>query len=118
MDQKVGMRRDEAGLKEAASTVASLKERHASLGVQDKGSAYNMDMVSVSELGNMLEVAEVIIASALSRQESRGCHHRTDFPQRDDANWIKHIVATTSQQGPSLDYKPVVITQWTPQGGP
>ncbi|MEE8159748.1 MAG: FAD-dependent oxidoreductase [Dehalococcoidia bacterium] len=118
MDQKVGMRRDEAGLKEAASTVANLKERHARMGVQDKGSVYNMDMASVAELGNMLDVAEVIIASALGRQESRGCHHRTDFPQRDDAGWLKHTVATISQQGPSLDYKPVVITQWNPQGGP
>ncbi len=117
MDRNVGMTRDKAGLNEASTAVAMLKKRHAALGVRDKGSAYNVDIVSVAELGNMLDVAQVIIASALARQESRGCHHRTDFPQRDDENWLKRTVAKVSGDGPVLDYAPVVITQWNPQGG-
>ena len=114
MDSNVGITRDKAGLMEASSAVAGLKERHAALGVRDKGSAYNMDMAAVAELGNMLDVAQVIVASALARQESRGCHHRTDFPQQDNENWLKRTVATVTPDGPALDYTPVVITQWNP----
>ena len=117
MDRNVGITRDKAGLMEASSAVAMLMERHAALGVRDKGSAYNVDMVAVAELGNMLDVAQVIVASALARQESRGCHHRTDFPKQDDKNWLKRTVATVSPDGPALDYAPVVITRWNPQGG-
>ena len=102
---------------EASSAIAGLKERQAALGVRDKGSAYNVDMSAVAELGNMLDVAQVIVASALARQESRGCHHRTDFPKQDDENWLKRTVATVTPDGPALDYTPVVITQWNPQGG-
>ena len=117
MDSNVGITRDKAGLMEASSAVTGLKDRHAALGVRDKGSAYNVDMAAVAELGNMLDVAQVIVASALARQESRGCHHRTDFPQQDNDNWLKRTVATVTPDGPALDYTPVVITQWNPQGG-
>ena len=114
MHQKVGIRRDERGLREAAATIAHLRQRYASLGVYSQGPAYNMDMIMTTELGFMLGVAEVIVATSLARQESRGCHYRTDFPHRDDANWLKHTVATSAPEGPRLDSRPVVISRWKP----
>ncbi len=107
MDKNVGILRSQRGLRRAANAVVKLQERHAALGVRDKSGTYNIELRSLKELGNMLDVAEVIIASAEARQESRGCHFRSDFSERDDDNWMKRIVATRSGDGPALDFEPV-----------
>jgi succinate dehydrogenase / fumarate reductase flavoprotein subunit len=62
----------------------------------------------------MLEVAEVTVAGALARTESRGGHSRRDYPRRDDQNWLKHTLAYYTKEGPRLDYFPVKITKWPP----
>jgi len=62
----------------------------------------------------MLELAEVTIASALARTESRGAHSRLDCPKRDDQNWLKHTLAYCATDGPRLDGSPVTITKWSP----
>jgi succinate dehydrogenase / fumarate reductase flavoprotein subunit len=62
----------------------------------------------------MLEVAEVVVAGALARTESRGAHSRRDFPDRDDKNWLKHTLAYHAPDGPRLDYSPVTITKYQP----
>ncbi|MGE5242268.1 MAG: succinate dehydrogenase/fumarate reductase flavoprotein subunit, partial [Bacteroidota bacterium] len=82
--------------------------------VTDKSRVYNANLVSALELENLLDLAEVATASALAREETRGAHARTDFPRRDDAQWLKHTLATLSPEGPRLDYKPVTITRWPP----
>ena len=107
MDKNVGIVRNLRGLRRAANAVAKLQERYAAMGIRDKSGAYNMELRSLKEVGNMLDVAQVIIASAEARQESRGCHFRSDFDERDDENWMKRIVATRSEDGPSLEYAPV-----------
>ncbi len=117
MNQNVGIFRDEQGLTDAAVVIADLKGRWANLGAAGNGAAYNMELAAAAELGFMLDAAEVTVASALGRQESRGAHYRTDFPKRNDAEWLKHTVATASPEGPRLDYKPVVVTQWKPGEG-
>ena len=114
MDQKVGIQREQSSLEEAAETIANLKNRHANLGVQRMDLAYNMGIMLMTELGFMLDVAEISVTCALAREESRGCHYRSDFPQRRDAEWLKHSVVISTAEGPQLDYKPVVITQWQP----
>ena len=114
MDDKVGITRNAVDLKKAAAVVLELKEKHSKLSVQDKSSSYNMELMHLAELGNMLDVAEVVIAGAIGREESRGCHFRTDFPDRDDKNWLKHTLITKSDAGPKLDSKPVDITRWDP----
>ena len=63
----------------------------------------------------MLDVAEAIANSALSRHESRGSHTRTDHPQRDDANFLKHSLAYRTETGPRIEYAPVTITRWQPE---
>ncbi|OYT51628.1 hypothetical protein B6U66_03605 [Candidatus Bathyarchaeota archaeon ex4484_135] len=73
-----------------------------------------MALVHALELDFMLDVAEVIIVSALARTESRGAHYRLDYPRRDDENWLKHTLAYWTPEGPRLAYEPVVITRWKP----
>ncbi len=114
MHQKVGIYRSRVGLREAIEKVNELKGRYARVAISSAGGAYNPSLSAFLELGNMLDVAQVIVASALARQESRGAHYRTDFPQRDDASWLKHTIASYTPDRPSLAYKPVVITQWQP----
>ncbi len=104
MDKNVGIVRNLRGLRRAANAVAKLQERFAALGVRDKSGAYNMELRSLRELGNMLDVAEVMIASAEVREESRGSHFRSDYTERDDENWMKRISATRSDEGPKLEY--------------
>ena len=115
MHHNVGVFRDGAGLQEAADRVLQLMERYSKLAIPNTGGAYNPSLSTFLELGYMLEAAQVIVASALARQESRGAHYRTDFPERDDAGWLKHTVASYASEGPALSYKPVVITQWQPE---
>ena len=68
------------------------------------------------ELSNMLEYSELIVDGGLARQESRGAHFRTDFPTRDDENWLVHTLAfRTDDGGHELRYKPVTITRFQPE---
>ena len=115
MHEKVGLRRDGPGLQQALDKINELKDRSQRVSIAAVDGPYNPSLSSLSELGNMLDAAQVIAASALARAESRGAHYRTDFPERDDDNWLQHTLATCGPEGPALDYKPVVITQWQPQ---
>jgi succinate dehydrogenase/fumarate reductase flavoprotein subunit len=118
MHEQVGMYRDAQGLGAALDKVKELKARYQRVGISSTAGSYNPSLSTLLELENMLDVSHVIVASALAREESRGVHYRTDFPQRDDANWSRHTIAFKRPDGgpdePSLDYKPVVITQWRP----
>ncbi len=115
MHRNVGLNRSEAGLREALDLITDLRERYKNVGIPSVGGVYNPSLHTLLELGNMLEVAQVITACALARRESRGAHYRADFPHRDDAGWLKHTIATCTPDGPALAYKPVVVTQWQPQ---
>ena len=109
------MYRDGPGLREALDKVNELRARYGGVAVASTEGAYNPSLSSLVELGNMLEVAQVIVTSALAREESRGAHHRTDFPERDDNSWLQHTIASYTPEEPALTHKPVVITQWQPQ---
>jgi len=116
MDAKVGVYRDEAGLMEALAGVQDLKRRYQSVAVGDKSRVYNQALTFVLELGYMLDCAETTIYGAITRRESRGAHSRTDYPQRNDAEWLKHVVIRQQDAGPpALDFLPVTITKWPPQ---
>ena len=114
MQEKVFIFRHGDQLQEALKTVRSLRERFKNIGIEDKGRVFNMALVHALELDFMLDVAEVIIVSALARKESRGAHYRLDYPQRDDENWLKHTLAYWTPEGPRLEYEPVRITKWKP----
>lgn len=114
MREQVGLFREAAGLAEATRTIVGLQERYRGLGVTASGRRWNSALVSHLELGHLLEVARVVAAAALARQESRGVHARRDFPERDDTGWLRHTLASFTPDGPKLDAQPVVITRWPP----
>jgi len=115
MEDHVGIYRDENNLKEACRIVGDLKKRMDNVLVEDKDRVFNTDLLSALELDFMLDAAETIVYSALPRKESRGAHSRTDFPNRDDTQFLKHTLAYKGPTGPRIDYSPVTITRWKPE---
>ncbi|CAN5824108.1 succinate dehydrogenase flavoprotein subunit [soil metagenome] len=112
----VGVFREQAGIQKAVDKVRELQDRYRTLLIMDKGRRYNLDLLEAWELGSLLELAEVTAESALARTESRGAHSREDFPDRDDANWLKHTFAYRREGGRiELRYKPVTITRFQPK---
>jgi succinate dehydrogenase / fumarate reductase flavoprotein subunit len=107
--------RTEETLKRAAGCVRELRERYRRVRVQDGGSVFNTDLMEVREVGYLLDCAEVTVAAALARQESRGAHFREDFPERNDADWLKHSLAFAVEGGPALRYKSVTLTRFEPK---
>lgn len=115
MDKYVGVFREEKGLTIALKKVKELKERFKEISIEDKSLTYNTDLIMAMETQNLLDVAEVIVAGALARRESRGAHYRTDYPKRDDQNFLKHTLAIMGSDGsPQLEYIPVKIVYWLP----
>ena len=115
MNQHFAVYRNQAGMDEGLSKVRALKERVGKVYVPDKGKTFNTNLMFSLELDMMLDCAEAVAVSATDRPESRGAHTRSDFPDRDDENWLKHILVTKSDDGPQIDYLDVVITDWKPE---
>ncbi|OGN93153.1 MAG: fumarate reductase (quinol) flavoprotein subunit [Chloroflexi bacterium RBG_13_50_21] len=112
----VGMFRTGEGMQSALETVRELRERYKHIPLHDQGKIFNTEMINLWELGNLLEIAEVVTVCALARTESRGAHARDDFPKRDDVNWLKHTLSWVKPNGQiELGYKPVVITKYEPK---
>jgi succinate dehydrogenase / fumarate reductase flavoprotein subunit len=108
--------RDEAGLQSALEVVDRLNEQAQSAYIDDRGTVFNQDVLGAIELGYMLDTAQAIVVAAIERKESRGAQFRTDFPERDDAHWLKHINISRDGDGaPKVSYSPVTITQWQPE---
>jgi len=115
MNRYCAVFRDEAGLRAGLEIVRRLKEEAGSAYIDDRGTVFNQDVLGAIELGYMLDCAESMVMAAIERKESRGAQYRTDFPDRDDAQWLKHITVSRNGGEPSIDYAPVTITQWEPQ---
>jgi succinate dehydrogenase / fumarate reductase flavoprotein subunit len=115
MNQYVAVYRDEAGLGKAHEIVRRLKVEAKSAYIDDRGTVFNQDVLGAIELGYMLDCAEAIVVAAIERKESRGAQFRTDFPAREDEQWLKHIDITVNGDGPAVSYSPVTITQWQPE---
>ncbi|MDG6985833.1 MAG: succinate dehydrogenase/fumarate reductase flavoprotein subunit [Nitrososphaerota archaeon] len=113
MDKNVFVYRTGEGLGNALRKIRELKAKDF-LHCEDKSRVYNTNLSDVLEVESMLTVAEVVIAGALARTESRGAHARRDFPERDDKNWLKHTLAFPGPDGPRLDYSAVTITKYQP----
>jgi succinate dehydrogenase / fumarate reductase flavoprotein subunit len=111
MTNNCGIFRDSERLQVAMRDVKQLQERFKQARVMDKSSRFNTDLLATLETEHLLTFSEVIVAGALTRTESRGAHSRTDFPRRDDENWLKHTLAHPTEPGqpPTLSYKAVNI---------
>ncbi|GAA3869441.1 succinate dehydrogenase flavoprotein subunit [Streptomyces sp. NPDC003631] len=119
MDANVMVFRTEQTIKTAVEKIAELRERYKNVAIQDKGRRFNTDLLEAIELGNLLDLAEVMAVSALARKESRGGHYREDYPNRDDVNFMRHTMAyrevgDDGTESIRLDYKPVVQTRYQP----
>jgi succinate dehydrogenase / fumarate reductase flavoprotein subunit len=115
MNKQAAVFRDEAGLSEALETVRRLKEEAGKAWIDDRGTVFNQDVLGAIELGFMVDCAEATVLAALERKESRGAQFRTDFPERNDEEWLKHIDIAMGDSGPEISYSPVTITQWQPE---
>jgi len=111
----VGIYRNEKDMQSALEKVRDMQKRFKDVKVSDKGRVFNTELLNAWELGNMLEIAEVVAASALNRKESRGGHSREDYPDRDDENWLKHTLIAKKDGKLEIKYKPVVITKHQPK---
>ncbi len=90
MQNSFGVFREEKNMVEGVEKLAELRGRIANAHLADKSHAFNTARVEALELDNLMEVAEATAIAALERKESRGAHSRYDYPDRDDANWLKH----------------------------
>jgi succinate dehydrogenase / fumarate reductase flavoprotein subunit len=115
MNRHVAVFRDEQGLQEALAVVRRLREEAGSAWIDDRGTVFNQDVLGALELSYMLDCAEAIVVGAIERKESRGAQFRTDFPERNDEEWLKHIDISLKDEGPRVSYSPVTITQWQPE---
>ena len=115
MLREVGIYRGRAELQAAVAQIGVLKERYARVRVHDKGRLFNTDLLQTLETGHLLDIAECIALGALNREESRGSHARRDFPERDDATWLRHSVFTRTDDGPACSFAPVTITRFQPE---
>ena len=116
MNEHCAVFRDAKGLQQAYDTVLRLKHDAQDAYIDDSGTVFNQDVLGAIELGYMLDTAETIVLAAIERKESRGAQFRTDFPERNDEEWLKHIdVHRNGDDTPQLSYSPVTITQWQPE---
>jgi succinate dehydrogenase flavoprotein subunit len=115
MNRRAAVFRDEAGLSEARETIVRLREEADRAWIDDRGTVFNQDVLGALELGFLIDCAETTVIAALERKESRGAQFRTDYPERNDAEWLKHIDVTLGAGGPAVSYSPVTITQWEPE---
>jgi succinate dehydrogenase / fumarate reductase flavoprotein subunit len=84
-----------------------LKKRFLNVGLTNKSRIFNYELQEALELNNMLRTAEIIVYSTLQRQESRGAHFRSDFPERNDEEWLKHTFVNETPTGLKGSYKPL-----------
>ncbi|GAA4165802.1 succinate dehydrogenase flavoprotein subunit [Gryllotalpicola daejeonensis] len=119
MDDKAQVYRTADSLREMLHIIHDLRQRYKNIGIHDRGARFNTDLLEAIELGFLLDLAEVVVYSAMNREESRGGHMREDFQKRDDENWMKHTMAYLTGDATSpdpedhikLDYKPVVFVK-------
>ncbi len=115
MTAHCGVFRSEDVMREGLNQLEVLQQQYQQIYLDDKGSSWNTEIIEALELRSLMIVGQLILTSALNRQESRGAHYREDCPDRDDANFLKHTFAYYSPAGIDLQYKPVTVTMFQPQ---
>ncbi|MGC2372489.1 MAG: FAD-binding protein [Solirubrobacteraceae bacterium] len=121
MNRHAAVFRDQDGLQTALETIGRLRAEADRAWIDDRGTVFNQDVLGAIELGYMVDCAEATIVAALERKESRGAQYRTDYPERNDDEWLKHIEISRAADGvggaggPQVSYSPVTFTQWQPE---
>ncbi|MGD2090098.1 MAG: succinate dehydrogenase flavoprotein subunit [Candidatus Aminicenantes bacterium] len=109
MTKHAGVFRNETDMLKLKKIIKELQEQFKNVIIDDRCQVFNLDLIEAFEVGNLLNFSEVIVEGAIARQESRGAHYRTDFPKRDDENWLKHTLAWQTDKGIKLDFSKEVV---------
>ncbi|MFQ6025430.1 MAG: FAD-binding protein, partial [Nitrosopumilaceae archaeon] len=112
MSNRAYVYRNETDLVTGLKEIRELRERTWKH-VDDKAKEYNTNFTNVIELDSMFRIAEVVLVGAIYRKESRGAHSRTDYPKRDDKNFLHHTLAYYAKE-PVIKTHPVTITKYKP----
>jgi len=117
MTKYMGVFRNQGDMLKMLAIIKELQERYRKVVVDDRGDAFNLDLIEALELENLLSFSEVIVEGALARKESRGAHFRSDFPKRNDGEWLKHTLAWRRNGKIALDFNKAVVIypQYQPQ---
>ncbi len=115
MESSAGIYRNGSSLEQAKEHLRELQDRSCHIAIEDHSRTFNTERIAALELSFMLDVAEAMVNAALRREESRGAHQRTDFPDRDDGRFLAHSLVHRNADGTCrVDYAPVTITRWAP----
>ena len=115
MTEHCGVFRSQKSLTEGIEQAQMLKQKSDSVYLDDKNSLWNSEIIEALELQNLVLVGQVILTAAWNRQESRGSHFREDYPQRNDAQYLKHTLAFYSSKGIEIQHRPVSLGMFEPQ---
>lgn len=118
MQNAFGVFRQEDHMQEGVKKLADLRGRIGEAHLVDKSGAFNTARVEALELDNLMEVAEATAIAALERKESRGAHSRYDYPDRDDANWLKHSMYFPAEKRVGkrdVNFKPKTVATFEPK---
>jgi succinate dehydrogenase / fumarate reductase flavoprotein subunit len=115
MTEHVTVTRINKNLEKADAQIRALQERYKKINLSDRTRWSNQTLNFARELENMIILARVVTVGALARNESRGAHYKPEFPERDDANWLKTTRAKWVNNDIQLAYEPVDISQIAPR---
>jgi succinate dehydrogenase / fumarate reductase flavoprotein subunit len=115
MFQKFGIFRDAKTMEKGLNEIIIMKNHLSNLSPNNKNLAMNQTLIQFLELEGMLKIAEVVANGAIQRNESRGSHTRTDHPDRDDENYLKHTLTVLNDGNISVSYKPVILGMFEPK---
>jgi fumarate reductase flavoprotein subunit len=115
MEEAAGIYRTGPAMTKGMDALHELQGRVGNVGIADTSRSFNTELLAALELANMLDIGECILQSGLQREESRGAHQRTDFPERDDDRFLIHQLVHRGPDGnPRIEPLPVTITRWPP----
>jgi|SRR5579863_2520462 len=114
MAEHFGIIRQRGRMEAGMRKLEELRGRIAAVFVEDKGKTFNLDLIDALQLQSVMELSTAIACGAIAREESRGAHARSDFPARDDAQWLRHTLVFETDGQTRLDYRPVTLTRFPP----
>jgi succinate dehydrogenase / fumarate reductase flavoprotein subunit len=114
MVRYASVKRDNPDLEKTLVKIKEIRERFKNIGLDDQGVTLNQTYVFARQFEAMMELALVIAKGALLRNEFRGAHYKPDYPERDDANWLKTTIASYDPEEPKITYEPIDIRHIDP----